>query len=30
MIAKDLKPDRLSVAKDVISLFLDKIESDRV
>ncbi len=30
MTAEDLKPNRLEVAKDVISGFLDKIESDRV
>lgn len=30
MIAEDLKPNRLEVAKDVISWFLNKIQTDRV
>jgi hypothetical protein len=30
MIAEDLKPNRLEVAKDVISGFLNEINSDRV
>jgi hypothetical protein len=30
MIAEDLKPNRLEVAKDVISKFLDQVVSDRV
>jgi len=30
MIAEDLKPNRLTVAKDVILDFLDKIQTDRV
>jgi hypothetical protein len=30
MNAEDLKPNRLEVAKEVISKFLDKIKTDRV
>ena len=30
MIAEDLKPNRLEVAKDMISLFIDSLETDRV
>ena len=30
MIAEDLKPNRLEVAKDVVASFTDSLESDRV
>jgi Ca-activated chloride channel homolog len=30
MTAEDLKPNRLEVAKEVISNFVDKVESDRL